>query len=202
MKHEKLRVTKLASVVATLIVVAQLILVIVSWVIAAAMPETTIHSLLSSEGIRWFFNTLTDNLLTPLLAWILLAGMAYGSLKESGILSARHALTSRQHFALRFVLLEAIVFVIILLLLTTVPNAILLSVTGKLFPSSFSDGLVPILSLMTIVLCSTYSLLSNSHKHLSDIFQALVTGICKFSPFILVYLLAAELYYSLRFVIG
>ena len=42
--------------------VFQIILILVSWLITAAMPELFVRSLLSSEGIRWFFGQFTSNI--------------------------------------------------------------------------------------------------------------------------------------------
>ena len=44
---------------------AQLALILLSWVLTAAFPELPIRSLLSSEGIRWFFGCFSDNQLSP-----------------------------------------------------------------------------------------------------------------------------------------
>ena len=41
--------------------VAQILLMLTSWLLTAAMPENYNRSLLSSEGIRWFFGQFQDH---------------------------------------------------------------------------------------------------------------------------------------------
>ncbi|MDY6247990.1 MAG: ABC transporter permease, partial [Prevotella sp.] len=77
------------------LIVAQIALVLVSWLVTAAWPELPMHSLLSSGGIRWLFASLTQNLLTPVLVWLMFGCMAYGVLRESSLLSLRrHVIVS------------------------------------------------------------------------------------------------------------
>ena len=69
-------------------VTAQLALILLSWLITAAFPELPIRSLLSSEGVRWFFGSFTANQLTPLLAWFITAAMAVGACVRSRLWAA------------------------------------------------------------------------------------------------------------------
>ena len=48
------------------LVIAEVLLVIVSWLLSAAMMEG-VRSLLSSEGVRWFFGSFTMIVASPLL---------------------------------------------------------------------------------------------------------------------------------------
>ena len=59
---------------------------LLSWILSATMTEH-VHSLLSSEGIRWFFSSFSAMLASPWLVWLLLLAMAGGCLWQSGILS-------------------------------------------------------------------------------------------------------------------
>ena len=52
--------------------VAQILLMLTSWLLTAAMPEDYNRSLLSSEGIRWFFGQFQDHLASPVLVWLVL----------------------------------------------------------------------------------------------------------------------------------
>ena len=79
---------KLLGIVAVVLLLLQVAVIIVSWLVSAAMPDVPIHSLLSSEGIRWFFGTFVDNLLTPLLVWLLLLSMAWSTVSKSRLLSS------------------------------------------------------------------------------------------------------------------
>ena len=51
---------KLGYVVIVLFL-AQIAVILLSWLITAANPDWALHSLLSSEGIRWFFGSLITN---------------------------------------------------------------------------------------------------------------------------------------------
>ena len=73
-----MRIKRIVGQTVLLLAIAQIVLVLVSWLIAAAMPELAVRSLLSSEGIRWFFGHFIRNLATPFLVWILLLCIAFG----------------------------------------------------------------------------------------------------------------------------
>ena len=88
---------------------AQFMLFLVSWIISAAWPEAEVRSLLSSEALRWFMGGFVDNIASKPLVWILLLSMAYGIARESHIVDAlkkRKMNSYRQTFALRIVLGE------------------------------------------------------------------------------------------------
>ncbi|WP_230204670.1 AbgT family transporter [Prevotella phocaeensis] len=107
----------------------------------------------------------------------------------------------RQKFALRIVIIEVILFLCVLLLLTSVPHAILLSVTGNLFPSSFSQSLIPCLSFACVVFSISYGVISGSFHSLHDVFESFTSQIPALAPLLIVYILAAQLFYSLKFVL-
>ncbi len=104
-----------------LLILAQIVLVLASWLITAAMPEVFPRSLLSPEGIRWFFGTFTANLQSPWLVWLLLISIAWGTLRASGLLNYDHKVY-RQRNALRLVCLEFVLFIGVMLLLTLIPQ--------------------------------------------------------------------------------
>ena len=199
---------KWISRIAAVLFFAEMVLILVSWIVTAAKPEIGMRSLLSEEGVRWLFGHFTSNLLTPLLGWLLFGAMTYGAVRCCGIVAPLRNLRSayrssyRQRFALQVVAVEVIVAVIIILLLTLVPHAPLLSVTGSLFPSSFSHSIVPLLCFCTTLFALTYGAFSGSFTSLTDMFRALYAGIASAAPLFVVYVFAAELYFSLLFVFG
>ena len=195
---------KILTLSALTLCIVQMLVILVSWLITAAMPDAPLRSLLSSEGIRWFFGHLTENQLTPLLAWMLFIVIAYGAMRKSGLLHAVRVMGKvdfRQKFALRIVIFEVILFLCVLLLLTSVPHAILLSVTGNLFPSSFSQSLIPCLSFACVVFSISYGVISGSFHSLSDVFKSFTSQIPALAPLLIVYILAAQLFYSLKFIL-
>ena len=199
------------------LVTAQLTLILLSWLITAAFPELPIRSLLSSEGVRWFFGSFTANQLTPLLAWFITAAMAVGACvrsrlwaafctKMSGLLhrrdstDGRRGLQYRERIGLRLALAEFMVYVVIMLLLTVVPHAILLSVTGELFPSAFSSSLIPSLSFVLIVMSLSYGVASGTVDSVARMHRVLVGGLEAGARIVPAYVIGVQLYMSLLYV--
>lgn len=199
------------------LVTAQLALILLSWLITAAFPELPIRSLLSSEGVRWFFGSFTANQLTPLLAWFITAAMAVGACvrsrlwaafctKMSGLLhrrdctDGRQGLHYRERIGLRLALAEFMVYVVIMLLLTVVPHAILLSVTGELFPSAFSSSLIPSLSFVLIVMSLSYGVASGTVDSVARMHRVLVGGLEAGARIVPAYVIGVQLYMALLYV--
>lgn len=192
--------TKVVAYLALALAFLLLLLILASWLITAAMPEVFSRSLLSAEGIRWFFGQFSSNLASPLLVWLLLASVAYGAVCESGIRQINRA-EYRQRIAFRLVLLELCGFLAIILLLTMKPHAILLNVMGGLFPSSFSRSIIPYVCFSVVVMSISYGVLSCRLKTVEDVFRILTAGIRSCAPLFLLYILASQLYYSVEYIL-
>lgn len=185
-------------------IVLQILVILGSWFVTVMFPTLPVRSMLSSEGIRWFLGQYTSNLASPLLVWLVLAGMTYGALRSSGLSRAIMHFSNisyRQLFALKVVVAELIFFAIVLFLMTFLPQAILLSVTGELFPSSFSRSLIPIVCFLLTLFSITYGLINASFTSLTDIFCSLTSGITAISPWLVIYVFVIQLYYSILFVV-
>ena len=179
--------------------VAELLLVILSWLLSATRLEG-VRSLISSEGIRWFVGEFTYTLAAPLLVWLLLVLVALGCLQRSGLMSRGRGY--RDRVALRVSLSFIIIYVVIICLLTLMPHAILLSVTGSLFPSAFSRALVPIICFGVGVLSISFGMVSGRLHTLTDILDALTFGLQQGAPLIILYIMFFQFYASLLFVFG
>ena len=179
--------------------VAELLLVILSWLLSATRLEG-VRSLISSEGIRWFVGEFTYTLASPLLVWLLLALVALGCLQRSGLMSRGRGY--RDRVALRVSLSFIIIYVVIICLLTLMPHAILLSATGSLFPSAFSRALVPIICFGVGVLSISFGMVSGRLHTLTDILDALTFGLQQGAPLIILYIMFFQFYASLLFVFG
>jgi aminobenzoyl-glutamate transport protein len=179
--------------------VAELLLVILSWLLSATRLEG-VRSLISSEGIRWFVGEFTYTLASPLLVWLLLVLVAMGCLQRSGLMSRGRGY--RDRVALRVSLSFIIIYVVIICLLTLMPHAILLSVTGSLFPSAFSRALVPIICFGVGVLSISFGMVSGRLHTLTDILDALTFGLQQGAPLIILYIMFFQFYASLLFVFG
>ena len=192
-----------SGIIALFLLVAELLLVILSWLLSATRMEG-VRSLLSSEGIRWFFGSFTDMVASPLLVWLLLGLCAWGAVRNSGILNTLHSslFTYRDKVALRVSLVFLVIYVVMIALLTLMPHAILLSATGSLFPSAFSRSLVPIMAFGICLVSVTFGLVSGRLRGLDDILSTLSSGIAQGANIIIIYLLFIQFYESLRFVFG
>ena len=208
---------KLGYIVLVLLV-SQLALILLSWLVTAAFPELPMRSVLSSEGIRWFFGSFVSNQLSPLLIYFIMAVMAVGACVRSRLYDAlretlsntrsslttssnhQHKVHYREKVGLRIALVEFIVYVIIMILLTAIPHAILLSVTGQLFPSSFSSSFIPSLSLIIIIMSLTYGVASGTIDSVAKMHKVLIGGLEVGSRLVPSYVVGIQLYMSIRYV--
>ena len=199
--------------------IAETLLVILSWLLSAMRVEG-VRSLLSSEGIRWFFSSFNDLIASPVLVGLLVLMCALGCLQKSRvttIFGGKKSINFRDRLALYVALAFLLIYVVIIILLTLMPHAILLSATGHLFPSAFSRSLVPIIAfgicifsvafgLMAAfgicIFSVAFGLMAGVMQNLSDILQALSFGIAKGAPLLVFYLFAVQLVGCLRFVFG
>ena len=178
--------------------VAQVLVVLASWLLTAAMPDDFLRSLTSPEGIRWFFGSFADNLASPWLVWLVLVSVAVGTLRESGLLQYDRS-EYRQRTALRLVLVELVLAVALMLALTLVPHAILLNVLGGLLPSSFSRGIIPYICLSVVMMSLSYGVMSERLKGIRAIYRAMNEGIRLMAPAFLFYVLLMQLYCSIKY---
>lgn len=180
------------------LLVLQLLVLLVSWLITAAIPDSSVRSLLSAEGMRWFVGHLAVNLQSPILVALVLVSVAGGSVARAVGAYRR----SPSAAAVRAVLVELLLFLVVALLLTAIPHAMLLSVTGSLFPSSFSDGLLP-LSCFIVTVCSlTYCMVSREVRTVAAAYEVLCHGAKYLGLLLPLYIVGAQLCYSLLFVLG
>ena len=185
-------------------VIAETLLVILSWLLSAMRVEG-VRSLLSSEGIRWFFSSFNDLIASPVLVGLLVLMCALGCLQKSRvttIFGGKKSINFRDRLALYVALAFLLIYVVIIILLTLMPHAILRSATGHLFPSAFSRSLVPIIAFGICIFSVAFGLMAGVMQNLSDILQALSFGIAKGAPLLVFYLFAVQLVGCLRFVFG
>lgn len=185
--------------IAFLLFAAQLLLMLVSWLLAAAIPTSGVRSLLSSEGLRWLLGHFSDMLGTPVLLCLLLLLMAYGSLKGCGILHFKSSYRHSRALIITFML--AVFYVGAIVLLVMMPHAVLLSATGSLWPSPFSAAIVPLLAFGITLLSAVYGYVADSYRTISDVYQSLIDGIREGAPWLLFYVLSGQIYYSLKFIL-
>ena len=181
-----------------LLLIAEVVLILLSWILSAMRVEGA-RSLLSGEGIRWFFGNFTSMVASPWLVWLLLLMIALGCLHKSGLYRLpRHSY--RDRMALRITIVFFALYVGVILLLTAVPHSVLLSSTGSLFPSPFSRSIIPVLSFGIILISVSFGMVSGRFQNLADVLDALSFGCRKGAPLFIFYILLIQLYESLRFV--
>ena len=198
---------KLYSYLIVGLAVAELLLVLFSWLLSATMTEG-VRSMLSGEGVRWFFGSFVSVLSSQWLVWLLLLSMAYGCLWQSGLLSNFRSSVSRtlsspsyrQRVALRSAAVVGTLYVIVVMALTAVPHAVLLSATGQLFPSAFSRALVPIIAFGVSLVSAVFGLMSGRFGTLYDVVSSLSYGISKTAPLFVLYVAVIQFLTSLQFV--
>ena len=190
--------TSRLGMIMLLLLIAEAVLILLSWILSAMRVEG-VRSLLSGEGIRWFFGNFTSMVASPWLACLILILMALGCLQKSGLFSRPHT-SYRDRMALRITVVFLVFYLCIILLLTAVPHAVLLSSTGSLFPSPFSRSIVPLLSFGIIIISITFGMVSGRFQTLADILDALSFGCRKGAPLFIFYILLIQLFESLRFV--
>ena len=186
--------------IALWLVVAQLLLMLVSWLLSAAFPMSGIRSLLSSEGLRWLMGHFSHLLATPLLVWLLLCAMAWGCLLRSGLLVRPTSYRERRAKFMALLLMAVIVG--FMLLLTAIPHAVLLSAVGGLWPSPFSASLVPVVAFSVTLVSAFYGLVSGRFENISAVYDAVLFGIRQGAPLFLFYVLVIQIYESFMFVLS
>jgi len=188
---------RLVSRLAIVLILAEVLLVLLSWLLSA-MGTDGVRPLLSAEGVRWFFAHFTGFISSPLLAWLLLASMAAGCLAGSGLL--RPCAWDRQHSRpLLLALLLLVAYAAVLALLTLTPHAPLLSATGTLWPSPFSRALIPVMAFAVILGAAGYGLAAHKFTSFADICHSMVGGIAALAPLFFLFVLFMQLAHSLRF---
>lgn len=193
------RLTEILARLGLALMALEALLVVLSWLLSATRLEG-VRSLLSSEGVRWFFGSFTGMLASEPLVWLLLGLIALGCLRESGVARMRGGY--RRRMALRLSVALAAIYAAVLALLTLMPHAILLSATGQLFPSAFSRSLVPALAFGVCLFSVSFGVMSGRMRSLGSVLDALSHGIRWGAPLLVVLILLIQLAESLRFVFG
>ncbi len=190
---------RIVSAIALLLMIAELLLILLSWLLSAMMTQG-VHSLLSGEGIRWFFATFDSMLGSRWLVWLLLLAMAGGCFYKSGIWRSRAE--DNSHIVRRgrgMALLLLTVYIGVLFLLTSVPHAVLLSATGTLWPSPFSSALLPVIAFGIVLASVGYGLMTHAFTSFSDVCLSLSYGIARCAPLFFLYVLVVQFWQSLCF---
>ncbi len=189
---------KLFPYIALALALAQLLLILTSWVWSAAMPLSGVRSMLSSEGIRWYLGHFAELMASPFLVWLLLGAMAYGAVVRCRSLQGNSYRSSRARIISMVFL---VIYVGVVLLLTVSPHAVLLSASGLLWPSPFSASLVPITVFGILMAAILYGVVAGTFQTLSEVYDSLIYGLRQCAPLLPIYVLFMQLFESFRFVL-
>lgn len=196
-------ILQVSSYLSLVVIVAQVLLVVVSWILTAAKPDIPMRSILGSDGLRWLFGTFVENISSAGLVWMLLFGVALGLLAESNLpraLRYYHKTTGYERMALFVVLWEVVAIIVAVVLLAFVPHAVLLSALGTLLPSSFSASAFPIFAFTLSIAALTYGSITGAFRSVVSVFVAMSDGVGTLSPLMVLYALGMEFYCSLVWV--
>lgn len=182
------------------ILCAWVLLVLFSWIFTALHPTSPLRSLLSAEGVRWLFGHNVSVLTSPVLTWIVLGTLAYGPLSTSGLFKLHRPMGIRERFSLRLVIAELLIVIVIMSLLTLLPQPVLLSATGNVSHSSFVHSLIPVICISLTVVGLTYGLCVGTISGLANAYSSLVSGFKHSGHLIIFYVLLALLYATICFV--
>lgn len=184
------------------------VLVLLSWIAAAARPDWPIRTLISDTGLRWLVGSMEANIESPLLVWLILGMVSFGSYFGGGLNDALHGLVRRKmpsfrtRMALYLVSFEALLFFVVMVLLCIVPHAPLLSITGSLIPGCLEHGAIPLLCFL-IMLCSvSFAVMSGQCRTPSRLVWLLSYGVRRWAWLVPLYVVWMELIASLVFVLN
>ncbi len=208
---------RVVGIAAVLLIVAEMLTVVLSWLGSALYSDGSIVSLLSSEGVRWFVGSFASIVATPYVVYLILIGMAIGMVKASGVGDAIalilktlregtsfKSLAGNPDFhpiAMQISLFTLLLFVIIISLLTFLPHAVLINASGTIVSSSFSRGIIPILCFGVTTSSTVYGIFSSNINTVESFATAFTRGLSTITPLLLLYILTAQLYYSITYVL-
>lgn len=189
---------------ASLLLLAALILF--SWIVNATGTDLDVRSLLSTDGIRWFFGSFSADLATKPLIWVMLISVGGGAFCSSGMRKTLLEMIKLKplQYRSRIALITAVTIALALLtaycLMAFLPHAVLLSITGGLWQSPFSAGLIPTIAFILTSVSVIFGLQSGTLKNIDDIFFSLLNGPQSVAPLIPLYITLMALWRSCCFV--
>lgn len=158
-----------------IILIAYLVVILGTWLWSAAMPSSAVRPLLSEAGIRWFFGTFIVNLAKPLLVWIILLDIAIGTCVRCGmgyalsrLFKPKNSLDSLQKRGLWAASELALLEIAVMALLIFPRHAILLSITGTIYPSSASESFIPVIAFILLSASLAFGLFSGTLHNYKD----------------------------------
>lgn len=194
---------RIGGIVCLVLLVLQLAVFLMSWIVSTINPDLPVRSLLGGEGIRWFFGHFLTIVGDYGAAWLILILIACGAVAASRILPTirswikKEPLSYRQKYALRCSFIALLLFIAVIIVLTCTKEAVLVSASGTLFPSSFSKAIVPVVAFILTALAVLFGSLSAQFRHIGEVFHALYVGPQRGAALFVVYVFACQFFASL-----
>lgn len=190
--------TKRISYLCLVVVAVELVAITAAWIASAISPFGAFNNPLSGEGVRWMFRNLMAAMMSEWLVALLLLAISWGCLRESGLWRAVFSRKKvegasfqyRERMGLRVAALMTIVFLVTMVLLTMLPEALLLSATGEVFPSPFSEAIIPAISLWLTSTSIVFGIIKGSFRSAPEIFGSFFAGISRSAPLIVLLMLS------------
>lgn len=206
-EHQR-RTHPLSAVILAVLLGTWGILAPLSWIGSAI--GYPMRNLFSDEGLRWFYAHLHESFTTPVLAVALPAALLCGAVSRSGLgrvladicqlRGKRPRITYRQKTALGIAGIFFTVYFSTVLLCVLTPHAILLGATGRIYPSPFAYGILPVTALGVQFTSMIYANLSNHLHGPDEILSVLYWGIRHYAVWIFITLLAAQLIHTIIYI--
>jgi len=180
-------------------------LILFSWIVNATDTGLNVRSLLSADGVRWFFGTFSADLAIKPLIWLILISVAIGAAYSSGLWRTTLAAIRLKpiQYRARIALIAATAIGAVLLVaygfLAFLPHAVLLSVTGNLWPSPFSASLIPSAAFILTSVSIIYGLQSGTLNDIDEAFRSLIQGPQVTAPLFPLYITIMALWRSVCF---
>lgn len=173
------------------LVAVYLVIVFATWVGFAAGFH--VRTLLSAEGIRWFFLNNAKIFLAPTQVYLILFISVIGAFKRSGLdefvvkYFGKGKMTYRQKVAFICMNIYVLVYMTVFIGLIIPPHAILLSATGSLTSSPFISGFIPVFTLCLHLASIIYGSISNRLRNMYECLSVLYWGIARYAIWIIIY---------------
>ena len=76
--------TKITTYSVVTLAILLILLVIGSWLVSILFPALEVRSMISGEGARWFLGTYSSFLASAPTSWMVIIGVTWGVMLESG----------------------------------------------------------------------------------------------------------------------
>lgn len=195
--------TERLALAAVVLIAAEAALCLASWVASALWPELGVRSVFSGEGARWLLGHHAEALAAEPLTWILEWSATWGLVRGSGLAAQlrRSHRAWRERVAMRTAAATGGLFAAAIVALAIAPGHVMLSVSGDLWPSPLTAAAVP-LACLGVSLCSlAFGIVAGRFASAADACKSLLLGIRHGAPLLLLWMLLAQLHYTVCFIL-